>query len=179
MPEATETTETVETTTTVETGEKPKPPPELQAIIDKERKNARDAEKARKALETELDQLRQQTMSDQEKAIDAARVEARSAALAEVGGKVARAEIRAAAAGRLEADALDTLLAGIDLAKFLDESGDVDTVKVQAFMDGIAPKQETNTTTFDLGQGARGGNANMALNGDPLEQDLRAKLGIK
>lgn len=182
MPEATTTAETAETTTetTTATSEKLTPPPELQAIIDKERQNAKDAEKARKALEKELNDLRQQSMTDTEKAIDQARAEARTSALAEAGGKIARAEIRAAAAGRLDQGALDVLLDGIDLTKFLDANGDVDVERVQSFMDGIAPKQENNGSTFvDLGQGARGGNANMALNGDPLEASLKAKLGIR
>lgn len=182
MPDET-TAETAQTTTTEETtaettGEKPKPPPELQAIIDKERKAAREAERARKALETELNELRQQSMTDTEKAIEQARTEARASAFAEVGGKIAAAELRAAAAGRLAPEQLDVLLEGINVARFLDDAGDVDREKVQVFVDGIAPKSEQASSFPDLGQGARG-QSNMALNGDPLEQTLKAKLGIR
>lgn len=186
MPDATTTAETAETTTTeattTATSEKLTPPPELQAVIDKERQNAKDAEKARKALEKELNELRQQTMTDTEKAIDQARAEARAAALVEVGGKVARAEIRAAAAGRLDTDALNVLLDGIDVAKFIDDNGEVDAAKVATFVDGIAPKSDETTvdmTFVDLGQGARGSNADAALNGDPLLRDLKNKLNIR
>jgi hypothetical protein len=171
------TTETTTETTTA--AEKATPPPELKAIIDKERQNARDAEKARKALEKELQELRQQSMTDQEKAIESARTEARTAAFAEMGGKIAAAEIRAAAAGRLAPEQLDVLLDGINVSRFLDDTGEVDRTKVQTFIDGIAPQPAEQTHVFpDLGQGARGAAA-MALNGDPLEQALKAKLGIR
>lgn len=174
-------TATTETTTEqkVETTEKLTPPPELQAIIDKERTNAKEAEKARKALEKELADLRQQSMTDTEKAIEQARSESRAAALAEVGGKVARAEIRAAAVGRLDQAALDVLIDGLNLAKFLDEDGEVDTAKVAAFVDGIAPKadEEEKPAGFpDLGQGAR---TATPLNGDPLLRDVKNLFGIK
>lgn len=186
MPEATTTAETAapEATTTTETAtsEKLTPPPELQAIIDKERQTARDAEKARKAAVKELDDLRQKTMTADEKTVADAKAEGRAAALVEVGGKVARAEIRAAAAGRLDADALNVLLDGIDVAKFIDDNGEVDAAKVTAFVNGITPEPDETTvdkTFVDLGQGARGSNANASLNGDPLLRDLKSKLGIR
>lgn len=170
----TTTTETTETTDT----DAPDLPAEVEkwkGLAHKHEKRAKDNAEAAKQLE----QFKQQSMTDTEKAIEQARAEARADALAESGGKVAKAELRAAAAGRLDAEALDMLLDGINLAKFLDEDGEVDAVKVQAFMDGIAPKSETTTAVaaLDLGQGARGNNH--ALNGDPLEQSLKAKLGIK
>ncbi len=131
----------------------------------------------------ELEQLRHQSMSDQEKAV----AEAKAAGLAEglVAGavKVAAAEIRAAAAGRpIDVEAL---LEGTNLAVFIDDDGEVDRVKVARFVEGIAPKpeddeKETRQGFPDLGQGARGGaNNNAALNGDPLLRDLKAKLGIR
>lgn len=127
----------------------------------------------------ELEQLRQQSMTDAEKAIEHARTEARQQALAEAGGKVAAAEIRAAAAGRLEAAQVETLLDGLNLARFIDDNGDVDRDKVAAFVDGIAPKTDTAPAGFpDLGQGTRS-TQQMALNGDPLEQTLKQKLGIR
>lgn len=147
-----------------------------QNLAKKHEKRAKDNATAA----SELDKVRQQSMTEQERAVEQARVEARTAALAEVGGKVAAAEIRAAAAGRLAPEQVDVLLDGINLARFLDDSGDVDRDKVTTFVDGIAPKaDETTTTQFpDLGQGSRSADTN-ALNGDPLERALKSKLGIR
>jgi hypothetical protein len=128
----------------------------------------------------ELEQFREQSMTEAERAIAQARQEARTAALAEMGGKIAAAEIRAAAAGRLAPQQLDALLDGIDTARFLTDDGDVDRDKVAKFVDGIAPPaDEDHRQVFpDLGQGARG-NGSQALNGDPLLRDLKATLGVR
>lgn len=138
--------------------------------------------KANAAAAKELDQLRRQSMTDLEKAVDEARTQGRADGIREMGGRLVAAEVRAAAAGRLDADQLATLIEGINLAAFVDEAGDVDTAKVTRFVDGIVPKApEDNggTPMFpDLGQGARGAN-NLPLGSDPLERTLRAKLGIR
>lgn len=130
----------------------------------------------------ELDQFKQASMSDLEKAVAQAKADVRTETLREVGGRLAAAEIRAVAAGRLTDEQLEGLLEGLNLAAFLDDEGDVDAAKVAKFVDRIAPQpteQEEPTRTFlDLGQGARGGN-NAALNGDPLLRDLKAHLGIR
>lgn len=172
---ATETTETT-TTETTETAA-----PDLTAEVEKWKalsKKNEDRAKANADAAKELDKFRQQSMTETEKAVEQARAEARTAALAEAGGKVARAEIRAAAAGRLDAAALDVLIDGLNLAKFLDEDGEVDTEKVAAFVDGIAPKEdEEKPAGFpDLGQGAR---STTPLNGDPLLRDVKHVLGIR
>lgn len=146
---------TNEDTSTTEDDGKLSPPPELQAVIDKERQTAREAEKARKALERELADLRKQTMTDTEKAIDDARTEARQQALAEVGSRVAAAELRAAATGRLDADQIDTLLDSLNLARFMGEDGEVDVEGVRKFVDGIAPRHQPARGAID--QGARSG----------------------
>ena len=147
--------------------------------LESERKARRDAEKLAKEQAKELEKFRQQSMTETEKLVEQARAEARTAALAEAGGKVARAEIRAAAAGRLDQAALDVLIDGLNLAKFLDDDGEVDTAKVAAFVDGIAPKAEEDEKPAgfpDLGQGARSATP---LNGDPLLRDVKHVLGIK
>lgn len=139
-----------------------------------------DRAKANADAVKELEKLKQSSMSDTEKAIDQARAEARQSVLGEVGGKVAAAEIRAAAAGRMAPGQLEVLLDGLNLARFIREDGEVDRDKVASFIDGIAPKQDQQqaSTQFDLGQGSRGGN-DLALNGDPLLRDLKSKLGIR
>jgi hypothetical protein len=150
------------------------------------RELARKHEERSKANATaakELEQLRHQSMSDQEKAV----AEAKAAGLAEglVAGavKVAAAEVRAAAAGRLTDEQVDALIGRTNLGSFIGDDGEVNRADVLRFMDDIAPKttddQETRQGFPDLGQGARGGNNNAALNGDPLLRDLKAKLGIR
>lgn len=147
-----------------------------QALARKQEERA----KANASAAKELEQLRQQSMSDQEKAVAVARAEGKAEALSAVMGQLAAAEIRAAAAGRMSEEQLEALLEATNTAVFIGENGDIDRAKVQRFVDGIAPPlaEEPVPAGFpDLGQGARGSNA--ALNGDPLLRDLKSKLGIR
>lgn len=175
---------------TPDTGNPPPPPPpppepdtgtDPAAELDKWKAQARKHEeraKANAAAVKELEQLRASMMTDQEKAVAEAAAAARSETLTEVGGKLAAAEIRAAAAGRLDDDQLATLLDGIDPARFLTDTAEVDTDRVKAFVDGIAPASDTPQPFVpDLGQGQRG--QSTPLNGDPLERALKSKLGIR
>lgn len=149
--------------------------------LDAERRARREAEREAKRIKAELDQLRQSSLTDAERAIEQARTEGRSAALAEAGSKLVAAEMKAAAAGRLESAQLSTLLAGVHLPAFLDADGNVDTEKVSDFIDGIAPAHTDEGPAPagfpDIGQGARG--STVPLNGDPLLRDLKSKLGIR
>lgn len=90
------------------------------------------------ALEYELSSDKEKAVADAKKA---AQEEARSAYVP----RLVSAEFRAAAAGRLEPERLATILEPLDLSKFLTDSGDVDTDKVSAFVDGIAPARGTET----------------------------------
>jgi hypothetical protein len=164
----------------------------LQAELDKWKTQSRKHEeraKANAAAQAELDKVKQSQMSEQEKAVAQARAEAKAEgkaeAVAELGPRLIAAEIRGAAAGRLEDDQLTTLMEGINVAAFLTDDGEVDTAKVTKFVNGIAPAQEDDAgqrrPNLDLGQGARGGGGggNKALNGDPLLRDLKAKVGVR
>lgn len=159
--------------------------PDLTAEVDKWKAQARKHEERAKAnaqAAKELEEFKRQSMSETEKAIDEARTSARREALVEAGGKVAAAEIRAAATGRMDEDQLDTLIDNVNLARFVDEDGEVDRQAVAQFVDGIAPKPSDETTaivpTLDMGQGTRNAGQNAALNGDPLLRSLKDKLGI-
>jgi hypothetical protein len=186
MAEANETTTTTETTQTEvsesATGEETK---DWAAEATKWRELARkheDRAKSNANAAKELEQLRQSAMSDQEKAVAQARTEGHAEGLAAGMARVVKAEIRAAAAGRMSAEQLGALLEATNLAVFIGEDGDVDEAKVARFVDGIAPmpsEEETRPGFPDLGQGARGGSSNQALNGDPLLRDLKAKLGVR
>jgi hypothetical protein len=85
----------------------------------------------------ELEALRRSQMSETEKAVDAAKAEARTAALRELGGKLVDAELRAAAAGRTVD--VDALLEVVDRSRFLTDDGDVDRKALGAWVDRIAP----------------------------------------
>lgn len=151
--------------------------------IDRMKTERNTARSEAKKLQAQLDELTRSSMSDQERAIDEAKAAARAEALAEVGAKVAVAEFKAAASGRLSDDAVSTLLAGLDLKAFLDDAGDVDPTKVRSFLDTVAPAVEEAAPTpgdllsgLDLGQGAR--SRTPGLGTSAFERDLRRTLGI-
>ena len=93
-------------------------------------------ERARRIrAEQELTRLRQAAMTDQEKAVDAARAEGRAAAEAEHAQQLAAEMFRTAAAGRL-ADA-DATLEALDLSKLL-RDGQPDRRRINALVDKLA-----------------------------------------
>lgn len=147
-------------------------------------KSERNAAKAEaKKLQTQLEELQRSAMTDQEKAIDDAKATARAEALTEVGSKIAAAEFKAAAAGRFDDATMKTLLAGLDLKAFLDDTGDVDPTKVQTFVDSIAPAKTVDEeevgdllAALDGSQGARG--KTPGLGTTEFERDLRRTLNI-
>jgi hypothetical protein len=179
--DTTSTDDAATTTDTVDAGA-------LQAEVEKWKNLARkheDRAKANAGALKELEEFKRQQMSDAERIVDEARASARAEALAEVGGELVKASLTAALAGRLTDEQIAVLVEGVNAASFLTDDGKVDADKVTTWVDGIAPKpDETDDTeptrfrTVDLGQGARGG-SNLALNGDPLEQALKRKLGIR
>jgi hypothetical protein len=107
-----------------------------KAALQAERKARRDAERAAKSLQEELDGLRQASMSEQERALEAARAEARAEALAEATGRLVRAEIRSAAASRL-ADP-DDAFRFIDMnAIEVDDDGNVNRESLTSALDEL------------------------------------------
>jgi hypothetical protein len=140
-----------------------------------ERRAKRNAEAA-----AELERLKRDSMSEQERVATEAADRAVSEVTARLGGRLVRAEIRAAAEGRLSADQVDVLADRLDIGAFLTAEGDVDESAVRQFVGSIAPAPPTNGAggpVFpDLGQGARG--VPLPLNGDPLEDALRSKLNL-
>lgn len=133
-------------------------------------------ERAKKA-DARLDDARLAAMSEQERAIETARSEARAATLLELGQVRVGDAFRVAAAGR-DID-IDSVLEAVDLSKFLDDDGHPDTVKVGDWVERIAPLPETSATPKvpELGQGARP--TPPGLNSSQLERDLMAKLGVR
>lgn len=162
--------------------------------LEAERKAKREAERHLKQLQTELEQLldrarpiasrlRKEQMSDQERAIADAVAQAKAEAAATYGSRLAAAEFRAAAAGRLSDEQVDTLLSALDLKAFLNDDGDVDTDRVREYVAKIAPAPDPQPSSpadllagLDLGQGARGNTPGLGTT--EFERALRRQLGI-
>lgn len=106
------------------------------------RKWEQRAKENRRAAE-ELEKLRQERMTETEKAVAEAEKRARAEAAREYGARLARAEFRAAAASKglaLGDDVFDL----IDTAKFVGDDGEIDEAAIKqavAKLAKLAPKQ--------------------------------------
>lgn len=100
----------------------------------------------------QYDALLASTQTDQERAVEQAKQEAKTAAQLEAGPRIVRAEFRAAAKGVLNDTQLNALLEDRDLTKYLTESGDVDEAKVAKIIADTAPNG-THQQAVPLGQG--------------------------
>ncbi|MCU1675344.1 MAG: hypothetical protein JWM93_102 [Frankiales bacterium] len=107
--------------------------------------------------QAELDRLRQASLTDNERAIEAAKAEGKSEAMKGLAPQLVAAELRAQTTGRLTDDQRTALLEGIDHTAFLTGDGVVDTAKVTAWIDRIAPTGGTGSGFPNLGQGRRQG----------------------
>lgn len=90
------------------------------------RKHEREAKKAA----TELDRVRKANQSEQERAIEAAKGEGRTAALQEAGQKIAAAEIKAALSGIVANPT--SIIEDLNLARYVTDDGEVDDEAVKA-----------------------------------------------
>lgn len=174
---------TTETTVTTETQAADTAAPDPAAEVEKWKNLARKHEERAKAnakAQAELDQLREASASEQDKAISAARKEAAAEAAKAFGARLAEAQFRVAAAGRLDSDQLEGLLEVVDLKRFVDDNGDPDIDAITAAVSRVAPKSVDQGIPPDDHQGAgSGSHEHMALNGDPLLNSLKGALGIQ
>lgn len=110
----------------------------------------------RDTIKAELDALKASTQTDAEKAVEAAKTAAKADGRRELLPALVQAEFRGAAGGRLTKEQIKVILAPLDPTKFLTaDGGQVDTDKVQEYIDGIAPADGKKWP--DMGQGKRGG----------------------
>lgn len=114
-----------------------------------------DRAKANAGAAKELEQVRAATMTETEKAVAEAEQRGRSSALVEAGPRLARAEFRATAAGRVDKETLDAYLEDVDLRKFLREDGEPDAKAIEARVSKLAGSPRG--TDFDGGARAPGG----------------------
>lgn len=136
MPEETETieasaTETVtETETLGEAGQKA-----LDAFKERARVAEKEAKRA-KQLDAEIAKLREQTQSDSEKAIAAAKAEGITEERARSNQLLLRAEVKAAAAGKLRV--ADDALRFLDISDFtVGDDGTVDVKAIDRAIEGL------------------------------------------
>ncbi|MFG3710893.1 hypothetical protein [Micromonospora sp. NPDC047730] len=95
-----------------------------------------------KAQAAELEQLRQASMTEQQRAVEAARQEGRAAALAESGAQLVEQFMIAALGDRLTPEQKTALISPLDRKQFLAADGlRVDTAKVNAWASVAAPVQ--------------------------------------
>ncbi len=159
-----------------------------KALMRKQEERARgnsDAAKQVEALKAELEQFRQASMSETEKALAKATKDAeakgRAEALTAVGQRLVKAEFRALAAGAIPD--LDGVLDDLNLAKFIGGDGEPDTKAIAAAVRRLTPPKPAEPTEPATGPGPRpdltqGSRMNMPLNGDPVLDAVKAKLGI-
>ncbi|MEV8022504.1 hypothetical protein AB0O76_40670 [Streptomyces sp. NPDC086554] len=139
----------------------------LQAEIDKWKAMSRKNEERFKSASQELDGFRQSQMTDTEKAIEAARVEARNATLSEVGNKLVNAELRAASS------AAGVPLPGaefLNLGSFLDESGNPDSARIETFVSSLPKPGSAPSYSQNIGLGRQGSPAAGQLTREDLSR---------
>lgn len=143
------------------------------ADAEKWKNHSRTNEDKAKANKAELDRIRREGMTPDEKALDEAREQARAEVLKSVAADRAEDAIRLAFHGR-DID-VEELIKGVDAAKFVDDTGEPDRGAIKAWAELVAPA--ASPLPPDLGQGARP--QAPALNSTQLERDLKSALGIR
>ncbi|MEU3825221.1 hypothetical protein AB0F36_07835 [Streptomyces sp. NPDC029080] len=139
----------------------------LQAEVDKWKSLSRTNEQRWKDASAERDQLKTAGMTDAEKAVEAAKAQARSAALAEYGTRLADAELRAQAAkAGVELPAAEFL----NLSKFLGEDGSVNADLIGNFVSSLPKPVAAPEFEQGLGLGRQGGSGVQQLTRDDLSR---------
>lgn len=126
-----------------------------QAELDRIVSDRVARERAKTSDYADLKKKAAAAMSDQEKLVAEAEQRGRSAALTATGTRLAKAEFRAAAAGKVPTDALDGFLEYADLKRFVDDDGEPDAKAISATIKKLAGNGGGVTSTNYDG-GARG-----------------------
>jgi len=124
--------------------------------LEAERAARKEAEKARKALERELEQIRTANLTESEKAVAEAEKRGRIAAMTEFGQRLVRSDFVAAAARRNPDYDAASVLDDLNLARFLTEDGEPDGDAIAKAVERLVPT--SNGPKFgNADQGPRGG----------------------
>lgn len=133
-----------------------------EKALGEERKARRAAEKTLREATAELEKLRAEHATEQEKAIAAAKAEGKTEALKTANERLIKAEVKAAAAGKFANPALATKV--LDLDEFeVDDDGEVDAKSIEAAIDAFLKDNPElagkGRPAGDAGGGPRGGDA--------------------
>ncbi|MFF1636009.1 hypothetical protein [Leifsonia sp. NPDC058248] len=143
----------------------------LMADVERWKTLSRQNEKNYNETRTELASLKEASMSDAEKAIEAARTEARNAALSEVGTRLVDAELRVQAA-----------TAGVTLPKpeflntsaFLGADGAVNTEAITAFVSSLPQPSNAPEFAQGIGLGRQGDSGSYAAG--QIDRDALSRM---
>ena len=146
--------------------------------LDRMKAERDEARRTAKARERELEQFRTASMSEAERAVVEAEQRGRLAVLTDMGKRLARTQFEAAAARRNASYDATSALEYVDLSRFVGEDGEPDSKAITAAVERLVPSAEqTPAPVPSFDGGTRSGGA-LPLNGDPLLNALKSKLGI-
>jgi hypothetical protein len=163
--DAGDTTATDTTTSTTDTGKT-----FSQADLDRIVADRVSRERAKYGDYADLKKKAAAAMTEQERAVAEAEQRGKTAAQTATSGRLARAEFKAAAAGKVEKDALDGFLEYADLAKFVGDDGEPDTKAIEAVVKKLAGP--ARAPDFD------GGARTSATKTTDMNQLIRQKAGL-
>lgn len=142
MDDATDATEVQETEETDDgTTEDPR--------VAKANREAMTYRRELRQAQAELKKLREANQTETEKALAEAEQRGKTTALTQVGARLARAELKAAAAGKVDPAALDGFLEYADLSRFVGDDGEPDTKAITAAIKKLGG--EDRPTNYDGG----------------------------
>ncbi|UFQ16405.1 MULTISPECIES: hypothetical protein [Streptomyces] len=145
----------------------------LQAEVEKWKAMSRKNEDRFKTVSQELDGYRQSTLTEQEKALEAARAEARKAVAGEFGTRLAEAELRAQAAKvGVELPSLEYLNVG----SFVTEDGTVNGEAVAGFVSSLPKPVDKPEFAQGLGLGRQGGSGVPQLTREDMARMTPAQI---
>jgi hypothetical protein len=128
--------------------------------LEAERAARREAEKQAKAVQKELEQLRQAQLSDSEKALAEAEARGKAAATTTFGQRLAAARFVAEAARRNADFDASGVLDDLNLAKYVGEDGEPDDKGIAAVVERLVPERQQQT-------GPKFGNADLGPRSTP------------
>jgi hypothetical protein len=124
--------------------------------LDRMKAERNEAAKQLKALQKELEQVRQAQMSESEKAIAEAVARGRTEATTEFGQRLAAAQFVAAAAKRNADFDAASVLEDLNLAKYVTDTGEPDDKGIASVVERLVPERASNPRpTGDVGLGPR------------------------
>lgn len=117
--------------------------------IRKANQEAANYRRELRATQAELKKLREANQTETEKALSEAEQRGHATALDKVGTRLAQAELRAAAAGRIDKETLAGFLEYADLKRFVGADGEPDTKAIEAAITKLGGAERP--TDFDGG----------------------------